>query len=105
MKYIFATLFCLTSLAAHAQLREYERRLNCGQTQFVMTVLTKTAQENPVWVGTDSETGTQTAVLINTKTLTWTVVQYDHKMACVLQSGEGFRVLNEVLREPSRSIE
>jgi hypothetical protein len=70
-----------------------------------MTVLTKTAQENPVWVGTDLETGTQTAVLVNTKTLTWTVVQYDHKMACVLQSGEGFRVLNEALREPLRSIE
>ena len=100
MNRIFATLFCLTSLVAHAQLREYERRLNCGETQFVMTVLTKTAQENPVWAGTDSETGTQTSVLVNTKTLTWTVVQYDHKMACVLQSGEGFRVLTETLKEP-----
>ena len=99
MKYILATLFCLITSVAHAQLREYERRFNCGETQFVMTVLTKTAQENPVWVGTDSETGTQTAVLVNTKTLTWTVVQYDHKMACVLQSGEGFRILADVLKD------
>jgi len=99
MKYIFATLFCLIISVAHAQLREYERRFNCGETQFVMAVLTKTAQENPVWVGTDSETGTQTVVLVNTKTLTWTVVQYDHKMACVLHSGEGFRVLTEMLKD------
>ena len=99
MKYIFATLFCLTSLVAHAQLREYERRLNCGETQFVMTVLTKNAQERPIWSGADPQTGTQTSVLVNTKTLTWTVVQYDHKMACVLQSGEEFKVLTEVLKE------
>jgi hypothetical protein len=105
MKYIFATLFCLTSLIAHAQLQEYERRLTCGDTQFVMSALTKTAQERPIWGGADPQTGTQTSVLVNTKTLTWTVVQYDHKMACVLQSGEGFRVLNEALREPLRSIE
>lgn len=99
MKYIFATLFCLTSLVAHAQLREYERRLNCGETQFVMTVLTKNAQERPIWSGADPQTGTQTSVLVNTKTLTWTVVQYDHKMACVLQSGEGFRILTDVFKD------
>jgi hypothetical protein len=99
MKYIFATLFCLITSVAHAQLREYERRFNCGETQFMITVLTKTAQEKPVWSGTDPETGTQTMVLVNIKTLTWTVVQYDHKMACVLQSGEGFRVLTESLKE------
>lgn len=99
MKYTFATLFCLMSLAAHAQLREYERRLNCGETQFVMTVLTKNAQERPIWSGADPQTGTQTSVLVNTRTLTWTVVQYDHKMACVLQSGEEFKVLTEVLKE------
>jgi len=105
MNRIFLTLFCLAASVAHAQLQEYERRFNCGETQFVMSVLTKTAQEKPVWSGTDSETGTQTMVLVNAKTLTWTVVQYDHKMACVLHSGEGFRVLTEVLKEPSRLIE
>jgi hypothetical protein len=52
-----------------------------------------------MWSGTDPETGTQTMVLVNTKTLTWTVVQYDRKMACVLQSGEGFRVLTDALKE------
>jgi hypothetical protein len=100
MNYIFPTLLFLTASVAHAQLQEYERRLTCGKTQFVMPALTKTAQEKPVWIGTDQSTGTQTAILMNTKTLTWTVVQYDHVMACVLQSGEGFRVLTEVLKEP-----
>jgi len=99
MNRIFPTLLFLMSSVAHAQLQEYERRLNCGDTQFVMSALTKTAQERPIWGGADPQTGTQTAVLVNAKTLTWTVVQYDHKMACVLQSGTGFRVLTEALKE------
>jgi hypothetical protein len=99
MNRIFPTLLFLMSSVAHAQLQEYERRLTCGETQFVMSALIKTAQEKPVWGGTDPQTGTQTSILVNAKTLTWTVVQYDHKMACVLQSGEGFRVLTEVLKE------
>ena len=99
MNRIFPTLFCLAASVAYAQLHEYERRFTCGETQFVISALTKTAQEKPVWSGTDPETSTQTMVLVNAKTLTWTVVQYDLKMACVLQSGEGFRILTEALKE------
>ena len=99
MNRIFPTLFCLMASVAQAQLHEYERKFTCGESQFVMSALTKTAQERPIWSGTDPQTGTQTTILINTKTLTWTVVQYDYKMACVLQSGEGFRVLADALRE------
>ena len=99
MNRIFLTLFCLVASVAHAQLQEYERKFTCGEPQFVISALTKTAQEKPIWSGTDLETGTQTMVLVNTKTLTWTVVQYDRKMACVLQSGQGFRVLTEALKD------
>lgn len=98
MKYIFAALVLISSMA-HAQLSEYERRFTCGETRFVITALTKTAQEKPIWVGTDPETGTQTMILQNTRTLTWTVVQYDQKMACVLHSGTGFRILSESFKE------
>ena len=98
MKYIFAALV-LISTVAHAQMQEYERRFTCGKTQFVISTLTKSAQENPIWVGADPETKTQTMILQNTKTLTWTVVQYDATTACVLQSGEGFRILSESFKE------
>jgi hypothetical protein len=98
MKYIFAALVLISSVA-HAQLSEYERKLTCGKTQFVMSALIKTAQERPIWGGADPQSGTQTMILQNNKTLTWTVVQYDQTMACVLQSGEGFRVLTEALKD------
>jgi hypothetical protein len=98
MKYIFVALGLLCSVA-HAQLSEYERKFACGKTQFVISVLTRTAQEKPIWVGADPETNTQTMILQNTQTLTWTVVQYDQTMACVLHSGEGFQVLSQAFQE------
>jgi len=80
MKYIFAALV-LTSSVAHAQLSEYERRFTCGKTQFVISALTRNAQEKPIWSGTDPQSGTETMILQNTRTLTWTVIQYDQDMA------------------------
>jgi hypothetical protein len=98
MKYIFAALVLISSVA-HAQLSEYERKFTCGKTQFVISVLTKNAEEKPIWAGTDPQSGTQTMILQNNKTLTWTVVQYDQSMACVLQSGEGFKILTDSFKE------
>jgi hypothetical protein len=98
MKYIFAALVLISSIA-HAQLSEYERRFTCGKTQFVISALTQNAQEKPIWAGADPQSGTETMILQNTRTLTWTVVQYDQTMACVLQSGEGFKVLTDFFKE------
>ena len=98
MKYIFAALALISSVA-HAQLSEYERRFTCGKTQFVISALTQNAQEKPIWSGTDPQSGTETMILQNTRTLTWTVVQYDQDMACVLHSGTGFRILTDSFKE------
>ena len=98
MKYIFVALALISSIA-HAQLSEYERRFTCGKTQFVISALTRNAQEKPIWSGTDPQSGTETMILQNTRTLTWTVVQYDQAMACVLQSGTGFRILTDSFKE------
>ena len=98
MKYIFVILGLISSIA-HAQLSEYERKFTCGKTQFVISALTQNAQEKPIWAGADLQSGTQTIILQNNKTLTWTVVQYDQDMACVLQSGTGFKILTDSFKE------
>lgn len=104
MKYLFVALALISSIA-HAQLSEYERRFTCGETRFVISALTKTALEKPIWSGTDSQTGTQTMVLQNTRTLTWTVVQYDQTTACVLQSGTGFKILTDSFKESQQPLQ
>jgi len=97
MRYLLLAVLCLISSVASAQLSEYERKLSCGKTRFVIEVLTKDAKERAIWVGKDAETETDVVVMVNPTTLTWTIVQYDKVMACVLHSGEGFKIRTEVL--------
>jgi hypothetical protein len=92
MRYLILAFLCLTTSISYAQLAEYERKLTCGKTKFVLDALTKIARERVIWVGDSNYSDTKTVVMINTETLTWTVVQYDKDMACVLNNGEGFKI-------------
>jgi hypothetical protein len=92
MRHLILALLCLTTSVSFAQLAEYDRKLSCGKTKFVLEALTKMAKEKIIWVGDSKYSDTQTVVMINTETLTWTVVQYDKTMACVLNNGEGFKI-------------
>jgi len=97
MRYLLLAVLCLISSVASAQLSEYERVLTCGKTKFVIETLTQIAKERPIWSGQDPVTGTDVMVMVNPATLHWTIVQYDRVMACVLHSGEGFKIRTEVL--------
>jgi hypothetical protein len=92
MRYLILAFLCLTTSISYAQLAEYERKLTCGKTKFVLDALTKIARERVIWVGDSNYSDTKTVVMINTETLTWTMVQYDKDMACVLNNGEGFKI-------------
>ena len=92
MRHLILAFLCLTTSISYAQLAEYERKLTCGKTKFVLEALSKMAKEKIIWAGYSKYSDTQTVVMINTETLTWTVVQYDKDMACVLNNGEGFKI-------------
>ena len=92
MRYLILIFLFFVSSISYAQLAEYERKLTCGKTKFVLEALTKVAKEKVIWVGDSKYNDSQTIVMINTETLTWTVVQYDKNMACVLNNGEGFKI-------------
>jgi len=86
-----ALLFCLASTIANAQVFQSKKDITCGNTKFMLKSLGgEEIDEHPVWVGTTDETKTRTVVLVNNITQTWTVVQMDSKVTCVLSSGEGF---------------
>lgn len=86
-----AFLFCLASTIADAQVFESKKDITCGNTKFMLKSLSgEEIDEHPVWVGMTEETKTRTVVLINKTTQTWTVVQMDNRVTCVLSSGEGY---------------
>ena len=85
-----ASLFCLASSIANAQeVIELNKPLKCGNAQFVMTHFAQEYGELPLWVAKEKTTGSFITLLQNKETKTWTLVQYDASIACVLGAGEG----------------
>ena len=83
-----ALLFCLTSLIANAQnIIDLTKSLKCSDAQTVMNYFTDVFKETPVWVGRTVH-NTHITLLANRETKSWTMIEYDTKLACVLGAGE-----------------
>ena len=87
-KIAMAFLFCLISSIAHAQeIIDLQKPLKCSDAQVVMNYFVDTHKETPVWVG-KSVHNTHITLLMNRETRSWTVIDYDTRLACVLGAGE-----------------
>ena len=83
-----AFLFCLISSIAHAQeIVDLQKSLKCSDAQIVMNYFVDTHKETPVWVG-KSVHNTHITLLVNKETRSWTMIEYDSRLACVLGAGE-----------------
>ena len=83
-----AFLFCLISSIAHAQeIIDLQKSLKCSDAQVVMNYFVDTHKETPVWVG-KSVHNTHITLLVNKETRSWTMIEYDSRLACVLGAGE-----------------
>tara|TARA_R110000868_G_scaffold364719_1_gene627596 strand:- start:140 stop:436 length:297 start_codon:yes stop_codon:yes gene_type:complete len=83
-----ALLFCLISSIAHAQeIIDLTKTIKCSDAQSVMNYFVETHKETPVWVG-KSVHNTHITLLMNRETRSWTIIEYDTRLACVLGAGE-----------------
>ena len=83
-----AFLFCLISSIAHAQeIIDLQKSLKCSDAQVVMNYFVDTHKETPIWVG-KSVHNTHITLLVNKQTRSWTMIEYDTTIACVLGAGE-----------------
>ena len=83
-----AFLFCLTSSIATAQeIVDLTKAMKCSNAQSVMNYFVDTHKETPVWVG-KSVHNTHISLLMNKETRSWTIIEYDARLACVLGAGE-----------------
>ena len=83
-----AFLFCLISSIAHAQeIIDLQKPLKCSDAQVVMNYFVDTHKETPVWVGKTVH-NSHITLLMNRETRSWTVIEYDARLACVLGAGE-----------------
>jgi len=87
-------LILLSPLLASSQSIQINKPVTCDSTLLVFQALLEQAGEKPIWVGKgDGVDTSRTVILANEKTKSWTIVQFDKNMACVLGSGVSSQVI------------
>jgi hypothetical protein len=87
MKKFLILILMLTTLA-HAEPRRLNKPVVCESTEKVFRTIVEEFGETPQWRGATPEQGTSTVLTVNTKTGSWTLIEYTAVMACVIGVGE-----------------
>ncbi len=90
-KNIVAFLFCLISTIANAQNESpysSQKPVLCDKANKVLSALMEKWGEIPVWTAKDGQDNTRYLLLVNSKTRTWTLLQFTPETACILGLGE-----------------
>lgn len=91
-KLTVAFLLGLTSFVAHAQKEIIvEKPVFCSSLKIVIETITGTYQEEPFWRGADEKS--KFLMTVNPKSGSWTMIQYNDQIACVLGVGNNSKVL------------
>ena len=86
-----AFLLGLTSFVVYAQVVQVEKPVVCSNLKTIVETISQDFQEQPTWRGNDSRS--KYVMFSNSKTGTWTLIQYSDNVACVIGSGENGRQL------------
>jgi len=87
-KLLFMLAAMFASISQAQEVINLTKQLKCSDAQFVMNEFTQKWGESPVWVG-KTDNGTNILLLVNREKKTWTILEYNVKIACVLGVGQG----------------
>lgn len=88
MKLLFLSTLAASFIGAAvwAQSVNVEKTMECAPTSLFLKGLSQSEyKEMPIWSG--SEDSSYYSLFVNEKTKTWTLIQFNEKIACVLGSG------------------
>jgi hypothetical protein len=90
MKYYFLLPVMLVLGLAVAQSVTVQKPIECADTATLLRGLSGSDyKERPIWSGIDpSSTVSKYSLFVNEETKSWTLIQFDDKIACVLGTGE-----------------
>ena len=92
MYLLFPVLILLVPLLVSAEPTQIKKPVMCESTPLVFQALSDQAGEKPIWLGRGNGSDTSsTTIFANETTKTWTIVQFDKDMACILGSGVSSR--------------
>jgi hypothetical protein len=88
MKYILIILALIFGFVA-AQTVNLQKTIGCISTEIMLKGLSGSDyKEKPIWMGIESDAPmSKYSLFVNDDTKTWTLIQFDEKIACVLGTG------------------
>lgn len=98
MKLLFFTAILAISTQTVAQ-TTLNKQVVCENPAAVFQAITEEYQERPFWAAKSENNDSRYILLVNQKTKTWTFIQFNEKLACVLGSGD-----NSITVEEFKSI-
>lgn len=82
------TLALLISTTTFAQeLINLTKTMSCSEAEYVMKHFADKYKEKPVWVGKTTN-GTHVTLMVNKDNRSWTLIEYDSRIACILGAGD-----------------
>jgi hypothetical protein len=98
MKKLLLCVLLLPTLV-HPSPIQIEKEVICDDIKTVVATLMK-FKETIVWTGKDDSS--KYALLANDQTGTWTLLQFDSNIACVIGAGEGHNPLRSISKSVIR---
>jgi hypothetical protein len=99
-KKLMALVFCLVSTISNAQnnnFKELNKTVSCGPFKDIVKILMSDEyKEIPIWSGLDLEDKTSYALFHNEKTGTFTLIEFNDKIACILGEGTKSQVEKKI---------
>ena len=90
---IIAGLAISTAVLAEQQV--LNKKVTCDDSSKMLPFFGEKYGEEPMWIGTakadDGKSVVYLGVVVNSETQTWSVVMYNKEVACLIESGKGFK--------------
>ncbi len=89
MKYLLLLVVSVIGIVA-AQPVTVQKPVDCVNTETLFQgLISSNYKEKPIWLGIQSDAPLpKYSLFVNEQTKSWTLVQFDEKIACVLGTGE-----------------
>lgn len=89
-------LMILLSSSVYAEPVTIEKPVICDATETVFKSLSgENYQETPIWLASSTEKLVNYSLWVNVSTKTWTIVQFNKNIACILGVGESYSIIGK----------
>jgi len=86
----------LASCSVYAEPVTINKPIVCDAAEIVFKTLSgENYQERPIWLATSSEKLVNYSLWVNVSSKTWTIVQFNKDIACILGVGESYTTIGK----------